>query len=257
VLAATLRLPTGHRATALAAHNGALSHLLFAATSDRALHVLDAARGAPVASVAAAHDRPVAALRLMPASPLAAHPPAAHACNLTAARDGAARLWDVRTMRPVRRFAAHANVQHAVGAALSPCGRWAAVGSEAREVVLYDVGSGRVHARLREVRSHALAPRCLCSVTWASDQLGVFPGSNPSACFGQRWLRCHCERDQSRAARRCAGRHRCANSSQLQPCSARALGGFPGWRAVFVLSMTTQHAWCSWTQQSVVNLSIA
>ena len=143
---ATLTMPSGHRVTALAAHNAALSHLLIAASSDRSLHVLDAARCAPVATVAEAHARPVDTLALLPVSPLAAHSAPAHSCMLTAARDGVARLWDLRTMRPVRRFAAHANVAAAAGAALAPCGAWVAVGCERGAVALYDVGSGCMYA---------------------------------------------------------------------------------------------------------------
>ena len=51
----------------------------------------------------------------------------------------------------VRRFAAHSCGARGGGAALSPCGQWVAAGSDAQEVVLYDVRQSSVHSRLREV----------------------------------------------------------------------------------------------------------
>ena len=101
-LAATLPLPSGHRVTALTAHNAVLSHIVVAASSDRSIHVLDAAYEAPVATVTTAHERGITALQLLPPSPLTAHSSAAHSCLLSAGKDGVVLLWDIRVMQPVR-----------------------------------------------------------------------------------------------------------------------------------------------------------
>ena len=48
-----------------------------------------------------------------------------------------------------RRLAAHVNRQHPVGAALSPCLRFVACGSEDRSVYLYDARTGGLLERMR------------------------------------------------------------------------------------------------------------
>ena len=49
----------------------------------------------------------------------------------------------------MRRFAGHANRQHAVGVAFSPCMRFLATGSEDKSAYLYDTRMGTILHRLR------------------------------------------------------------------------------------------------------------
>ena len=68
-----------------------------------------------------------------------------------------------------RRFAAHANRVHAVGASLSPCLRYVMAGSEDRCAYLYDAQSGGLIERLRhtdvvtDVAFSPLHPQCACA----------------------------------------------------------------------------------------------
>ena len=70
----------------------------------------------------------------------------------TAAPDadgGCLKLWDLRTAGCVRRFAGHACRSFPVGAALSPCMRFVAAGSEDCCAYVWDLRQGTVLARLR------------------------------------------------------------------------------------------------------------
>ena len=66
------------------------------------------------------------------------------------ASGGLLRLWDIRANACARQlFGGHVNRVHACGAALSPCLTYAAVGSEDRCAVVYDLRTGRALAKLR------------------------------------------------------------------------------------------------------------
>lgn len=109
--------------------------------------------------VHATHSRAISSITFFPALPFASHVSATYNLFATTAPDGVAKLWDVRTLTPVRTFGAHTNSQHRVGTAMSPCARFFAVGSEDQSVVLYDMQSGGVVDRIREVRR---LPSALC-----------------------------------------------------------------------------------------------
>ena len=140
-------LPTAaQHATAVAAANAFLSPMVLAAGSDRSLAAFDAGTGQTVLEIAGAHERPVHTISLYDGGRGGGD--AARGCELfvTAALDGAVKLWDLRAPRTAARtFAgAHANRVHAIGAALSPCLRYVGVGSEDRHAYLYDVRGGGV-----------------------------------------------------------------------------------------------------------------
>ena len=140
-------LPTAaQHATAVAAANAFLSPMVLAAGSDRSLAAFDAGTGQTVLEISGAHERPVHTISLYDGGRGGGD--AARGCELfvTAALDGAVKLWDLRAPRTAARtFAgAHANRVHAIGAALSPCLRYVGVGSEDRHAYLYDVRGGGV-----------------------------------------------------------------------------------------------------------------
>ena len=56
---------------------------------------------------------------------------------------------DARRGAPSAGFAAHTNRLHAIGAALSPCLRFVATGSEDRSAYLYDARTGGLLERMR------------------------------------------------------------------------------------------------------------
>eukprot|EP00892_Ulva_mutabilis_P002819 jgi/Ulvmu1/12538/UM090_0025.1 len=159
-LVATLPLPSGLRATALACHNSVPSSLVVTATSDCALHLLDAAVGAPVATVTGQHSRAVHTLAVVPVTPFGDAAVAAVAVNavLSAACDATVLLWDLRCMEVARRFAydRHASAAGrgavaggAAAAAVSPCGQFVACGaSDPAAAVLFDMRTSGVLERV-------------------------------------------------------------------------------------------------------------
>ncbi|CAG9466750.1 unnamed protein product [Pedinophyceae sp. YPF-701] len=154
-------LPTAAQAiTALTAANRVLSHLVLAATSNRAVEVIDLAAGRTARTLPDAHARPVHTLALNDVSPYAQHAAEAHELFITAAADGLVKLWDLRSQRCARVFSGHANRQQPVGASLSPCMRWLAAGSEDRAAVMWDLGSGMI---VHRARGH---PDVVSDVAW-------------------------------------------------------------------------------------------
>ena len=130
-----------------------------------------------------AHARALHALALPAASGFADVSAASLNCFLTASTDGPAaggegaaggllRLWDIRANRCARQlFGGHLNRVHACGAALSPCLTYAAVGSEDRCAVIYDLRTSRALVKLRG------AGDAVTSVAWSPTACTLAAGS--------------------------------------------------------------------------------
>jgi len=146
-------LSRAHHITCFAAANSFLSPLALIAGSDRSIEVVDLGTGQRVLELEDAHERPVQLLRLHEGSAAGDTPTAGHDLFLSAALDGAVKLWDLRSASCVRRLGAHVNRVHPIGAALSPCLRYVATGSEDRSAYLYDARSGGLIERLRHSES--------------------------------------------------------------------------------------------------------
>ena len=142
-------LSRAHHITCFAAANSFLSPLALVAGSDRSIEVVDLGTGQRILELNDAHERPVQLLRLHEGSAAGDTPAAGHDLFLSAALDGAVKLWDLRSASCVRRLGAHVNRVHPIGAALSPCLRYVATGSEDRSAYLYDARSGGLIERLR------------------------------------------------------------------------------------------------------------
>ncbi|KAK3285759.1 hypothetical protein CYMTET_6648 [Cymbomonas tetramitiformis] len=143
---------TSNTVTSLACSNGILSNLVLCAGSNRAVEALDLGEGRWVRAIEDAHSRPVHTLVLNSASPYVNHPQEAYELFATAAVDsdgGCVKLWDLRTRRCVHRFSGHANRQHSVGVAFSPCLRYLGVGSEDKVAHLFDMRMGIPLHRLK------------------------------------------------------------------------------------------------------------
>jgi WD40 repeat protein len=160
--------------TALAAVNGIgmATRSVLAAGSNKSLEVIDVSGeagggGGITLTIPSAHNRPVHCIAL--ASPGASATGDGSGSGgspddvfMTAATDGAIRLWDVRDPcvsrgQCVQVWTAHTNRVHPLGAALSPCGRFAACGSEDKLAYVYDLrrsdGAGGKEA-LWKLRGH-------------------------------------------------------------------------------------------------------
>lgn len=158
-LVATLPLPTGLRATALTCQNSVPSNVLLAATSDCALHLLDAAVGAPVATATGQHSRGICELAVIPTTPFSDAAIAAVASNavMSASRDATVLLWDLRCMEVTRRFVSGRHASAAprgtaitgATAVVSPCGRFVACGvADPAGILVYDVRTAGVLERV-------------------------------------------------------------------------------------------------------------
>jgi len=123
------QLPS-HNVTAMACVNSVQSPILFAASSDRKLYVLDAAAGAIARVVESAHDRSIHCIALPQPSMHVQLPSSSYGLFATAGMDNLVALWDLRQPRCVARYTGHVNRREPVGIALSPCLRYLATGSE-------------------------------------------------------------------------------------------------------------------------------
>ena len=143
--------------SALACQNGLSSNLALVSTSDCALHALDIAAGCPVATLTAAHSRPIEKLAFVPASPLVNTHTAAVACNtlLASSKGNCVRLWDVRSMKCIRQFGSEQHSKTGTcAAAVSPCGCMVACGAaDPAEVHTYDVRMAGILQVLQQVRT--------------------------------------------------------------------------------------------------------
>ena len=142
-------MPRAHAATCFAAANSFLSPVVLIAGSDRSLAAVDLGTGSTVLDLNDAHERPIHSLRLAEGSAFGDAPSATRDLFVTSALDGVVKLWDLRTASCVRRFDAHTNHVHPIGASLSPCLRYLCCGSEDKSAYVYDARSGAVIERLR------------------------------------------------------------------------------------------------------------
>ena len=142
-------MPRAHAATCFAAANSFLSPVVLIAGSDRSLAAVDLGTGSTVLDLNDAHERPIHSLRLAEGSAFGDAPSATRDLFITSALDGVVKLWDLRTASCVRRFDAHTNHVHPIGASLSPCLRYLCCGSEDKSAYVYDARSGAVIERLR------------------------------------------------------------------------------------------------------------
>jgi len=133
--------------TAAACLNAVQSPLVFCATSDKFLHILDASTGTVARTLPLPHARPAHCIALPQPSVHVGISPDAYNLFLTAATDNCICLWDLRAPSLAARYPSH-NSREAVGCALSPCLRYIALGSEDRYARVLDLGSGRELAKL-------------------------------------------------------------------------------------------------------------
>ncbi|XP_058526983.1 WD repeat-containing protein 27 isoform X1 [Ochotona princeps] len=143
-----LSVASGAHVTSLSAVNDFYSHIVLTAARDRSLEVFDLNVGRSAAVIAEAHSRPVHQICQNKGSLFTAQQSQAYDLFLTTAIGDGLRLWDLRTLRCVRRFEGHPNRCYPCGIAFSPCGRFMACGAEDRHAYVYDMGSSTFSHRL-------------------------------------------------------------------------------------------------------------
>ena len=138
-----------NRVSGFAAINSFLSHLVVVALSDNTIGVVDVAAD-KIVRIQNAGPRAPASVHLASSCAYASHPKESFNVFMTSSNHhgGTLSLWDLRTQSVVATFSSHKNVSKACGAALSPCLRYVATGSEDGACYIYDVRRGGAELRL-------------------------------------------------------------------------------------------------------------
>ncbi|RXM34410.1 Endoplasmic reticulum lectin 1 [Acipenser ruthenus] len=116
--------------TCLSAVNEFYSHIVLASGSNRMVEVFDFNVGCSVAAIPDAHSRAVHQIVQNKGSVFSTQGSDAYNLFLTTAVTDGIKLWDLRTVRCVRRYEGHLNRCHPCGIAITPCGQFIATGSE-------------------------------------------------------------------------------------------------------------------------------
>ncbi|XP_061083570.1 WD repeat-containing protein 27 [Conger conger] len=135
------KMSSGTDITCTSTINQLYSYIVLAAGVDRSVEVFDMNVGHVCAEIPDAHTRAVHHITQNQGSVFSTQAPDLYNLFLTGAVTDGLKLWDLRTLRCVRRYEGHANRCHPCGAAFSPCGRYIATGSEDNCAYVYDIRS--------------------------------------------------------------------------------------------------------------------
>lgn len=193
--------------TAMATMNAPRATLAVAATSDRALHIVDLAVGAVALTLRDTHTRAVHALALPCSSHAASLAPAGMHTLLSAAPSDSAAVaaagraansgvlvWDLRccggaSSAPVASLSGHSHrsAAHRGCLALSPCGQYAAVGSDDNATYVYDL---RMCVPLHDDAEHRALGSCsfLSKLRGARDTVAAVAFNPHTPCLATAGL---------------------------------------------------------------------
>ncbi|KAK7902166.1 hypothetical protein WMY93_018935 [Mugilogobius chulae] len=121
--------------------NDFISYIVLVCGSDRSIQVFDMNKSAIAAEVQNAHSRAVHCITQNKGSLFSTQTPDSYNLFFTSAVTDGIKLWDLRTLRCVRRYENHVNRCHSCSSAVSPCGQYIATGSEDNCAYVYDVRS--------------------------------------------------------------------------------------------------------------------
>jgi WD40 repeat protein len=142
--------PDAQAVARFTAHNTFHSHLLLLGGSNRSVAVWDVNANSIAAQFDHGHRRPLHSLRLYESSCFIAESDADwYNLFLTAASDNTVKIFDLRQQQEAACLMGHTNTGLSLGAAISPCGRFVASGSEDRAVYIWDIRSTHVLDKLR------------------------------------------------------------------------------------------------------------
>ncbi|XP_009864079.1 PREDICTED: WD repeat-containing protein 27, partial [Apaloderma vittatum] len=134
--------------TSLSAVNDFYSYIVLTAGSNRALEVFDLNAGCSTAVIPEVHTRSVHQICQNKGSPFSTQQPEAYNLFMTTAAGDGIKLWDLRTLRCVRRFEGHSSHCYPCGIAVSPCGRFIASGSDDKHAYIYEMRSSTFSHKL-------------------------------------------------------------------------------------------------------------
>ncbi|XP_056423107.1 WD repeat-containing protein 27 isoform X2 [Hyla sarda] len=137
----TLRMDSAVEITGLSAVNDFYSYIVLAAGSNRDVEIFDLNIGTRIATIPDVHPRAAHQICQNKGSSFSTQPAEAYNLFVTMAIGDCLKLWDIRTLRCVRRFEGHVNRYQSCGVAVSPCGRFIACGSEDTCAYIYETRS--------------------------------------------------------------------------------------------------------------------
>ncbi|XP_054874543.1 WD repeat-containing protein 27 isoform X6 [Amphiprion ocellaris] len=108
---------------------------------DRSIQVFDMNKGTVASELPDAHSRAIHCITQNKGSAFSTQAPDSYNLFLTSAVTDGVKIWDLRTLRCVRRYENHVNRCHPCSSAFSPCGRFIASGSEDNCAYVYDIRS--------------------------------------------------------------------------------------------------------------------
>ncbi|XP_069810603.1 WD repeat-containing protein 27 isoform X2 [Dendropsophus ebraccatus] len=146
----TLRMDSAMEITGLSAVNDFYSYIVLAAGSNRDVEIFDLNIGARIATILDVHPRAAHQICQNKGSAFSTQGAEAYNLFVTVAIGDCLKLWDVRTLRCVRRYEGHLNRYQPCGVAVSPCGRFIACGSEDRCAYIYETRSSTYLHKLPE-----------------------------------------------------------------------------------------------------------
>ncbi|KAJ8359772.1 hypothetical protein SKAU_G00162970 [Synaphobranchus kaupii] len=129
-LVGKFKMSSGTDITCTSAINQLYSYIILAAGVDRSVEVFDMNVGHVCADIPEAHTRAVHHITQNQGSMFSSQAPDLYSLFLTSAVTDGLKLWDLRTLRCVRRYEGHTNRCHPCSSAFSACGRYIATGSE-------------------------------------------------------------------------------------------------------------------------------
>ncbi|XP_070772507.1 WD repeat-containing protein 27 [Enoplosus armatus] len=127
--------------TALSAINDFFSYIVLVCGSDRSIQLFDMNKGTVASEMPDAHSRAVHCITQNKGSIFSTQGADSYNLFLTSAVTDGMKIWDLRTLRCVRRYENHLNRCHPCSSAISPCGRFIASGSEDNCAYVYDIRS--------------------------------------------------------------------------------------------------------------------
>ncbi|XP_037639064.1 WD repeat-containing protein 27 isoform X2 [Sebastes umbrosus] len=136
--------------TALSAINDFFSYIVLVCGSDRSIQVFDMNKGLVASVLPDAHSRAVHCITQNKGSMFSTQALDSYNLFLTSAVTDGVKIWDLRTLRCVRRYENHLNRCHPCSSAISPCGRFIASGSEDNCAYVYDIRSSSYLHKLQK-----------------------------------------------------------------------------------------------------------
>ncbi|XP_067379433.1 WD repeat-containing protein 27 isoform X2 [Channa argus] len=116
--------------TAMSAVNDFFSYIVLMCGSDRSIQIFDMNKGTIASKLPYAHTRAIHCITQNKGSMFSTQAPDSYNLFLSSAVTDGVKIWDLRTLRCVRRYETHLNRSHLCSSAFSPCGRFIASGSE-------------------------------------------------------------------------------------------------------------------------------